>query len=825
MKKNIVLFFLLISNLFFAQVRVKGIVTDTSGNPIPYATIVLKNSSIGEITDEKGTFYIESTNSYPALIVSFLGYETKTIPLTKTNNYDLNIVLKDEASSLDEVVIYSGKQKVKGNPAIDILKKIWAKKKKNGVYLHKQYQYDKYEKIEFDMNNIDSTLMKSRIFKGMEFVFDHIDTSRVTGKSFLPIFINEAFYKTYGLNKPTTKFKEDLQANKNSGFQGNQYVISFVKDLYVEYDIYDNYIKLFNKSFTSPLSKTGVNTYNYVLADSTFIEGKWCYNIVYYPRRTGTLTFKGDFWVNDTTFAVKEINMEASKSANINWIKDLYIEQKYEVLSDSIFLLKKDYIQSDFSLTKKEKSRGFYGKRTTLYNNYNFDIPKDIAFYDVVSDVYADSIHNKSDSYWKENRFEKLNKNEEGVYSMLDTLNTVPKFKRMYNLASILATGYISFNKFDFGPVFSSVGVNDIEGWRLRVGGRTYFGPNDLWRIQGYTAYGLKDKKFKYGVSWKWMFRKKNRWILELGKRRDLEQIGVSLTTSNDVMGRSFASSAFLASGPSDQLTNVNLSTISLAANLKKNLEIKVGSSYKTLKPPGSGDFNLNYIDSEGNIQTNTNELEASISLEYTPKRKTVGAGVELKNVNSNFPTLFLSYSKGFKFNKSDFDYYKAQFYYSQPFQIGGLGASKVTLEAGKTFGKVPLGLLSVVPGNQSYFTISNTFGLLNYYEFVTDTYTTLKFKHNFNGRIFNRIPLLKKLNLREIVGVRSVWGSVSQENKDLNKSNVIYKTPEDIYIEYSAGIGNILKVFKIEFLWRGTYLDVPGSHNFGVKGSFGFSF
>ena len=809
-----------------AQVKVSGKVIDESGNPIPFVNVLLQNTIQGGITDENGLFYLESSQKETVLVFSFLGYQTKTVQIKKRIQYSLSVQLIEEAAVLNEVVLYSGRVKKKGNPAIAILKKIWSNKRKNGIHIYDQYEYDKYEKIEFDMNNIDSTMIKSKLFKGMEFVFNHVDTSRVTGKSYLPVFINEALYKTYGRNKPSLKFKEDLKANKNSGFQTNQYIISFIKDLYVEYDIYDNYILLFDKNFVSPLSKTGVNNYNYVLRDSAFLEDKWCYNIVFYPRVKGTLTFKGDFWVNDSTFAIKEINMEASKSANINWVRELYIEQSYEVLNDSVFLLKKDYIMSDFSLTSKENSKGVYGKRTTLYENYDFFKEQKTTFYDIESDIYEDEIHNKSDVYWKENRIEKLNKDEKGIYKLLDTLNTVRKFRQIYDVASVLASGYVAFPNFDYGPLFSTFGTNDIEGFRIRAGGRTYFGPNDKWRIQGYTAYGFKDQKLKYGISWKWMFRRKNRWILQLGHRKDIEQTGVSLTTSNNPLGRSFASSAFFTTGDTGKLTNVNLSTVSFTTTFKKNLDFKIGTTYKILGPASSS-FNFNYLDSEGNVESETTQSDIEVSLKYTPRRKTAGNGVELTNVSSDFSTLYLSYSKGLKgVLNSDFEYDKVQLYYNVPFRIGGIGRSKATLEIGKIIGTVPLHLLNVVPGNQSYFSIRNTFDLLNYYEFVTDTYASLKYEHNFNGRIFNYIPLINRLNLREIVSAKGVWGSVTAENEAINVSSVTpYKVPEEMYIEYSFGIGNIFKVFQLNFIWRGTYLDVPETNNFGVKGSFGFYF
>src|SRR5690606_750651 len=194
-------------------------------------------------------------------------------------------------------------------------------------------------------------------------------------------------------------------------------------------------------------------------------------------------TFKGNFWVNDSTYAIKEITLQASKSANINWVKEIYIEQEFEVLNDSVFLIKRDYFMSDFALDKKEKSRGIYGKRTTLYDNYKFDIPKEKDFYNEQVFDYDQAIYNKDDTFWETHRMEALNKDEKGVYKMLDTLKTVRKFKRLYNLGSILASGYIEFDRLnlDYGPIFSTFGFNEVEGVRLRTGGRTYFGPNDLW--------------------------------------------------------------------------------------------------------------------------------------------------------------------------------------------------------------------------------------------------------------------------------------------------------------------------------------------------------
>ena len=831
MKRLLFALFFLFSVLAISQTKVSGIVIDEFGAPIAFANVLFKDSSEGTITNDDGRFYMESDNNYPILVVSFMGYKSQEIPLPSKVNYNMEIVLPEASEQLDEVVIYMGKQPKKNNPAIDILKKIWAKKRENGVRKFNQYQYSKYEKLEFDLNTIDSALIKSKIFKGMEFIFEDLDTSRITGKTYLPIFLNETFSKVYGDNALGEE-KEDVLGNKNSGFNNNQAIIAFVEDLYSDYDIYNNYLKFFDKSFTSPLSKTGIDTYNYVLRDSAFIDNKWCYNITYYPRRKNELTFKGDFWVNDSTYAIKKINLEVTRSANINWVKEVYIEQDFEVVNDSVFLLKRDYMLSDFSLNKKEKSKGIYGKRTTVYDRYEFNVPKPKEFYKKVADPFNPMVFERDDTFWENNRLESLNKDEKGVYQLLDTLKTVPKFKTYYNLVSILGSGYIEIDKWnmDIGDVYSVFGYNDAEGIRLRGGARTYFGQNDPWRLEGYMAYGFDDRKFKHGFLGKWLLDRKSRLIISGGNRRDVEQLGLSLTATNDVMGRSVASSSLLSVGSNDRLTNINLSTFSMEIEPVNNFRVGIGGSFRTLSSALPDAFSLDFIDpsSPTGISSEIKQFDLKTILIYTPGKRTIGYGVERRNINDNYSTLFLSYTQGIKdFLESDFNYEKIQFSYTQPWQIGGYGRLLSTVEMGKTFGEVPLGLLNVVPGNQTLFSLYNTFPNLDFYEFVTDTYTSVHLEHNFNGRLFSRIPVIRKWNLREIVGIRGVWGELSEENIALSSpTNIPLMAPNDkIYWEYSFGVGNIFKIFRIDFNFRGNYLDNPNARPFSVTGSFGFSF
>jgi len=799
---SLALFFSIIAH---AQSKVSGMIIDETGEAVAFANVIFKDSNEGTITNDNGRFYMESDNTYQTLVVSFIGYEDKEIQLTSKVTYDMKITLVESTE----------------------------KKRINGLRRFDQYAYDKYEKVEFDLNTIDSSLMQRKIFKGLEFIFQDLDTSRITGKTYLPIFLNETFSEVYGDNTLNAE-KENILGNKNSGFDNNQAIIAFVADLYQEYDIYDNYLKFFDKSFTSPLSRTGVDTYSYALRDSAYIDNKWCYNIVYYPRRKNELTFKGDFWVNDSTYAIKNINLEVTKSANINWVKEIYIEQDFEVVSDSVFLLKRDYMLSDFSFQKKEKSRGVYGKRTTVFDNYEFDKEKPKDFYKKDKNPFDPNAIVQDDSFWEKNRLESLNKDESGIYKLLDTLKTVPKFKSYYNLVSILGSGYVEIDKWDLdlGSVYDVYGFNQAEGNRIRLGARTYRGENDLWRLEGYGAYGFRDRKFKHGLAGKFLLDRKSRLILSGGNRRDIEQLGGSLTATNDVLGRSIASSSLLTVGANNRLTNINLSGLGLEMEPLTNFRVALAGTFRTLSSALPDDFSLEYLDADAptGISSEIRQLDLQALMIYTPGKRTIGYGVERRTINDNYSTLLLKYTKGIEgVLDSDFDYDKLQFSYSQPWQIGGFGRLFSTLEVGKTFGDVPLGLLSVIPGNQTIFSNYGTFTNLDFYEFVSDTYASLHLQHNFNGRLFSRIPFLRKLNLREIVALRGVWGELSDSNIALSAPaalNTPLQAPTDrIYYEYSVGVGNIFKVLRIDFNFRGNYLDSPDARPFGITGTFGFNF
>lgn len=827
-----------------AQIKVSGKISDSkTKKPVAYADVTLPNAGIFTTTNTDGSFYLESEKNDSILEITADGFEFMEFKLTSKVNYNLSVELIPDGTlkensmvELEAATITNKKKKYKNkkeNPAYEILRQVWARKKENGLRNFPQYEYEEYEKLQFDLNNVDSAMTQSRLFKDMEFVFDKIDTSQVSGKAYLPAFLNESIYKVYGKNNPKRE-RKDLVANKSSGFDDNEIVSQTLKNLYKEFNIYDNRLNFFNINFASPIARDGFSIYEYELSDTVNIDGLDCYRIKYYPKNSAGHTFKGDFYVSMKEFAIKEISMQSTKNIDVNFVRDIFVSQQFEVKNDTVFLPKRDYILLDMTLlNKKDKSKGLFAHRTVSYKDFEFEKPRADNFYDPRNhDPYESGAFDKTDLYWANARHERLSENEDGIYEMLDSLQQVPRFKRIVKSVEIFGSGYWNvWNAIDIGDLYSTFGYNEIEGFRLRAGARTYFSQNDMWRLGGYLAYGFDDHQFKYGAEARFMFNKFNRFQIGAGTKRDVEQLGVQLTTSDGIMTRSFASSSIISQGANAKLSHINKTNVYASIDPWKNFTIRLDGNYQTTRAADPYLFDIGYINEKGLEEEHLIDTNLSLSLIARPGAKFSRFGIDRYEHSTLAPTIMLRYTKGFSglFN-SQFQYDKLQAYFYKPFLIGSLGRSDVVLEAGKIFQPVPLSLLSVIPGNESYGQIPGTFSQIDYYEFVTDSYLTFILDQHFNGWIFNKIPLLKKLKLREVGFVRAAWGDISDEAVEMNRSEILYVAPKDkIYFEYGFGIENIgignFRPFRVDFNWRGNYLELPDARKFGVTVGMNFSF
>ncbi len=835
-KYSVLILILTFTGFLHAQNTLSGrIVDERTNKEISGVEIFINDNPTSFLTTTTGNFLIKSDSTIYKLRFFKKNFALQTTNITSANTNNLLIKLSQEkVSNIDEVVINNKKTKFKNkkeNPAYRIMQEVWKRKRNNGLEKFDSYTFKEYEKIQFDANNLDSTFMKRKVFNKLDFIFDYAD-STANGKMALPIFLNESIYENFGENRPYKRNKKLLVAQKTSGFQDNQVISITAKNLYRDINIYDNTLNYFDIGFPSPVGTDGFSTYDYNLIDTVSVRGENAYKIHYQPRRTDVLAFQGYLYIDTDSYAILEATLKSTNKINVNFINAISTELEYDNPDERTFLPKKLVTEIEMTpFSKKKSAKSILAKRSVDYYEYNFNKPLADSVFTRKKVEYDADFVDKDEAYWSQARPDSLSKEEKGVYEMLNKLQETPKFNRIVKVYETLASRYYNVTKgIDLGPITSIYGKNEVEGDRIRLGARTYFGQNDPWRIEFYNAYGFKDKQFKYGVEGRYMFNRVNRFMIGAGTKRDITQLGVQLTTEDGILSRSFASSTVFARGENASLSSINQTSFFTSIEPWKNFQLRIDGTLQSIKSANPSGFNLMYYQ-DGNLRKTTNDSRVTLSLIARPGARFSQTGVDRYEHGTLAPTIVLKYTRGIEglFN-ADFNYNKLQFMFYKPIILGNLGKTFLNFEAGKTFDTVPLALQNVIPGNQSYGIVPNTFAQLNYYEFVADTYTTLHVEHHFNGKILSYLPLIKKLKLREVAFIRAAYGSLSDASKNINVEGFRYSAPDQqIYYEYGFGIENIgfgnIRILRVDFNWRGNYLNRPDVSKFGIKAGFQFNF
>jgi len=803
--------------------KIMGTITNkASGEPMPFVNVVFKGTNIGITTGFDGTFSIETPNPGDSLIASFIGFKRQTKVVSKGHFQYINYEMIEDNFQLETVVIMAGE-----NPAEIILRKINENKKNNDPDKYDAYQYEAYNKIQIDANNITDNFKQRRIFREFDFIFDNVDTSTVNGKTYLPIFLSESISDVYSKRKPKG-YIEIVKANKISGIE-NESVMQFLGDKFQHINIYDSYIGLFQKNFISPIAGFGLNFYKYYLVDSTFFGNKWCYKVMFKPRQKQTLTFTGSFWVHDTTFAIKEVDMKIMDDANINFINDLVIHKEFDLIDGKYWLLTKDYIIGDLNIIENDKSDlvGFFGSKTTTYRNFVINQPKDDDFYKApVSVVINETANEQTDDYWIKNRHEGLTRDEKTIYYMVDTLKQIPKFNTYIDIIEMITTGYFESGNFEFGPYGSTLSFNAVEGVRIRLGGRTSNNFSKKLMLFGHAAYGTLDNRWKYGGGFKYMLNKNPRRTFGAEFQYDLEQLGAS----QNAFREDFFLAFLFRRNPADKLSMVEGYKLYYEHEWFNGFSNTINIIHRNLYALDGNVFEINKVDNEGNSYVATEsaitstEIRLDTRLAY--KERFLLGEFERVSLGAKYPILELRYGYGIPtIVGGDNEYHRLQLGVSHWFNVLNLGWSKYKIEAGRIWGVVPFPLLKLHEGNETYFFDESSFNMMNYFEFVSDKYVSVFYTHHFDGYLFNRVPLFRKLKWREVVFAKGLVGGLDKKNREYSVfPNGMY-TLDKPYLEAGVGVENIFKLLRVDAIWRLTHLDHPNISQFGIRFSLHFLF
>jgi len=795
-----------------------------SGNPVSFANVAFKGTAIGTSSDQLGNFTLETTETYNLLTFSAVGYIDTTIIIKVHERQEVKVYLTTRDYMLSEIVINAGE-----NPAFAILRKVVANKELNNPEKYDAYEYRSYNKVQFDLNNFSDKIKKNPLFRPFPFIWQYQDTM-ANGVRYLPFLFKENVRDHYFRKQPQS-YKEYVVGSQNKQFFRGPKIEEFIEELYLNPDIYENFISILTKNFPSPINDNFNKFYKYYLNDTLkYFDGVACHHIRFYPKNPNDVAFSGEMYIHDSTFAVKRIDLNFSIEANINFVRSFYIRMDYDWLNKQNWFIKEITVLADFTVVENASElTGFFGRRFSEYKNVVLNQLRPDSIYAPIDQVIPlDSSEFRTEKFWRHERSDTLSLEEQNVANLVDTIQDNWKFKLFKGAFTTVGTGWIPLKKFDIGNIFTFTSYNDIEGVRLKAGFRT--APSSTFPIQprGYIAYGTRDEKWKYMGELN---------IIDFGEPGKHNLIGAYIQSDADQLGRSYWAipldhflTYILQVAPFDTRTFVENKWAYLERQWFLGFVTRLSVFTQNVRP--FGDYNF-YSNSNDGTTAPISDFTLSgfrFSGRFAYGEKEVHPQFydsESKFFMLKYPAVSFEYSYGEKdLLKSQFDYQRLNLRVEHQQRIGRWGYLAYIVEGGKVWGEVPYPFLAIPFGNQSIIADKASFNGMNYLEFASDEYASIHLEHHFEGFFLNKIPFNRILKLREFVFAKIFAGRLSDKNNEQQWAfpDRLFAI-EEPYVEVGFGIENILKISRIDFTWRLNYLHHPEVYRFLPKPSFQFRF
>ncbi len=843
MRRLLLSVILLLSMLtaYSQSIGLKGIVVDSvTREPVPYVALLINRTGNGAMSDDKGTFYIKTSNRPDSLRVSVMGYTTKMIPLEGKNLSDLTIEIVPAGVRLNEVVVRPKKEKYskKNNPAVEFLERIRSARDLTDPRRNEYFNFDKYERLTMAINDFNQS-EGSWSSKKFGFLNDYVDISEISGKPILNISVREKTSTVNYRGSPHSEH-EHVKGMRQEGVDdiaNNQEGIrQAMEDVFREIDIYENDVTLLQNRFVSPLSRIAADFYKFYLTDTLVVEQDTCIVLSFVPHTPQTWGFIGKLYVpkNDSTMFIKRVDLHLPHTINVNFIDGMTVSQTFEKATDGSRLKTKD--DMIFELSVLPGAPKMYVRRNTVYQNFSFEAPDDDAVFKYAEyQVVDDNAYGQSEAFWADNRAVPLNKGESGIGEMMTKLRKQPLYYWSERALRLLVSGYVHTgnpSKFDYGPVNTSASYNTVEGLRLRTGGMTTANLSKRWFMRGYVAYGFRDKKVKYRGELEYSFHDKKYHSREFPIHSmrftslyDLDQLGQRYSNTN-------ADNIFLSLKRMEdvRVTYQRYQRLDYILELKNNFSVEAGVMFERQEATRW----IPFIDGFGRQFGHYNETSLELKLRYAPGEKFYQGKTYRLPINLDAPVFELThtFAPGGMFG-SKFTINRTELRYQQRWWLSAFGYIDAIIKGGHVWSSVPYMNLLLPNTNLSYTIQPESYTLMNPLEFINDSYASVDFTYWLNGLIFNRIPLLNKLKLREVVNFKGLWGHLSDRN-DPSANQNLFVFPTDVltrrmsntpYMELSAGIDNIFRVLRVDYVTRLSYRGTPGAPDWGIRVALHFAF
>ena len=826
-------------NIYAQKVQLGGIVQDAiTDEVVPLVGVMLQNTNFGVNTNLDGEYLMIIPAGDYLLTVRSSGYLTfqDSIHL-EHDSLSFNIILEPVTLGLDDVVITSNAV----NPAHRVIRNAIARRRQNRFDKIDSYEYEAYNKLVITMDNVTDQFLNRKLIRGVGKQVQQIlgdSTHSDSSKYKLAVFVSESVSKFY-YQRPDQK-KEEIIAVQTSGVKGSEY--NLLSSMFLQLDMYNNNVVIVNRTFLSPIAEGAFLDYDYQLINAEIYGRDTLFGIEILPKRPYDPVFKGLIYIDNKDWAINRLDLELNENPNINFVEDIRIRQAYAKV-DSFWVPTLLDVEADFqnSLFKRKGGNGvgIIGRSSSQLYNYKINQPQDARFYAQEFLEVKENANLKDSVFWAEHRRSPLDRSEQLGYALVDSLTTRGVLDFYIEAGRLLTVGTYKLKKWEIGPYFYVLGSNLAEGWRTRIGAYTLPSMSKRLYLGGHLAYGLRDHRFKYQMEGKYRFVRKPKLELSFRKTYEVEQVGFKDFLNN---GTSLLQT-MLRRVPLTQLNYYHEHKLTLDMDIAKGVSGNVFLRSKTFEPASTFDFGYSLQD--GGIHQNYNITEVGTEVRVSFKEKYIinqrGNRVYL---GTKYPILTFGYTKGFAgFLDGNFNYHAAEISTRNVARMGRYGWLRYDVRLGQIFGALPFPSLEVFPGNQTWAYDRFGFNMMNYFEFVADRYLAVALEHHLEGLFWNKLPLLRHLKWKEVLTARLAWGSLSDKNLALN--NVIIQHPDrgtyhqtitapekEPYLEAGVGISNILKVIRIDGIWRLNYHDlryqtdptIPKS-NWGRFNNFGIRF
>jgi hypothetical protein len=767
------------------------------------------------------------------------GYRPITLPLTGDTLQHFTILLSKSFIELQDVVVHPKKEKYrnKNNPAVDLIRQVIANKEKNGPGAYPYTSWQQYEKIRLLLDRLPAWTVNNKLMKKFRFLTENRDTVLAPGKSLIPIYIEEVTSDNYYRRHPENKKKRILG---KKGVDFGEYVdmkgiSSFLNRLYEDINIYDNTINIFTIQFTSPVAELAPTFYMYFIHDTVVENGEKLIRLDFTPRNPEDLLFRGTLWITlDGNYAVRKVDLGVTRHTNLNYIRDFRVRQDFEKGPGDRYHLATSNVLAFFSVFPK--SPGVVGERTVSITQLTDSTFPANVFTGLSVDSLPKAGH-RPDSFWTHARSVPLDLSEAQTYANTDSLLKMRSYKRLTDVINLLSSGYKSAGKVDIGPVGNFYSFNPLEGSKFSMGGRSNTKLSTRLYTQDYLAYGTRDQRWKYFLSASYSLNNRSIYTYPLNYiqasfLRDTRTPGQETVFSQ---GSTFLSS--FSRGNNTKWLYNDIAKLSYIHEFGNHLSYTLGIKYWRQEPTDSLIYvfepSANRFDTVRQITTG----EISATIRWAPHEQFYQGKNGRTGIINKYPILTFQYTKGvqglfgaqYHYDAFHFNLYRRLYW--APF-----GYTDFRFDAGYLSGLLPFPLLIIAPANQSYVYSLNAYNLMNTQEFVSDHYAGINLDHYFAGFFFNKVPLLKKWRLREVIAAKLLYGGLRDvNNPDKNPDQMKFPLTKGListyplgsqpYFEASVGIYNIFTVLRLDLVKRYTYLDHPNISSLGLRATANFNF